>query len=531
MRTLARSLSVALVATVGVLVVALSWSMSTAVLLTATTALFMGGTSMPNPGAGYRQAMTNNFIDPFFGTHIPAGSQFTVTTPEEFAPFQGSLSFDDSVAQGVLDLAAAIEQHKDDALYIVGYSQSTRIQAITKRNIIAAAQAAGGEFDDYPDITFVMAADLNKPNGGLLSRLSPFGTAPFFEMTADGAAPTNSPENPSHPGDFALKSLDFSFVYDGFADFPVYPANLLAVANAIAGIEILHSTYPAQSGIGPGSPDVFFQGSYGDTDYYMISTELIPLLKPLESIGVPRPLLLFLDEPARVLIETGYERGISPGQPTTIGLIPFKNPITLALNLGQSVLVGIDDAAEDLGLGRPFSTQKSGPFGVGGPTGPIPDPTAVTAPAAQTLSPSAAEPSLSEWDTVSAARTTDRPADTSRIDPESNGVLSTELSTTGGPGGDAERVTDLTERLSDTGRVTDDQATPTANPRDPADRGLSDIDAPDVTASPPREQRVDQPAKTAADSATERAVTAADTATPRNTGEASSANAETAAAA
>src|SRR5512141_131092 len=105
MRRVARSLAVMLAAVVSVLALTVSWSLSTAVMLTATTALLMGGTSVPNPGAGYRQAMTDNYIDPFFGTSVLPGDQFTVATPEEFWPFVGSLTFDRSVAEGVTALA------------------------------------------------------------------------------------------------------------------------------------------------------------------------------------------------------------------------------------------------------------------------------------------------------------------------------------------------------------------------------------------------------------------------------------------
>src|SRR5262249_16003024 len=160
------------------------------------------------------------------------------------------------------------------------------------------------------DISFVLLANLNKPNGGMLKRLGP-GTIPILEMTADGATPTDSPQNPGDPDDYALNTKDFSFVHDGFSDFPVYPLNFLPLANAIAVITVLHSNYPFQTGISPTNPDVFYQGSYGDTDYYMIRTDIVPLISPLESIGVPRPLLLFWDEPVRVLIEAGYERETS----------------------------------------------------------------------------------------------------------------------------------------------------------------------------------------------------------------------------
>ena len=162
------------------------------------------------------------------------------------------------------------------------------------------------------------------------------------------------------------------------SDFPANPFNPLAVANAIAGVAFLHNTYPFQTEISPSNPKVFFQGACQDSRYYLLTNDLVPILRPLESIGVPKPILLFLNAPLQVLIETAYVRQISPGQPVPFRLT-FKSPVTVTKNLTKSLLVGFDDAAEDLGVGRPLHTLPEGPFGVGGPTGPVPDPSAPAA--------------------------------------------------------------------------------------------------------------------------------------------------------
>jgi hypothetical protein len=45
----------------------------------------------------------------------------------------------------------------------------------------------------------------------------------------------------------------------------------------------------------------------GDTNYYMISTPLLPMLIPLQ-LFVPTPLLKVIDALLRVLVELGYDR-------------------------------------------------------------------------------------------------------------------------------------------------------------------------------------------------------------------------------
>ncbi len=118
------------------------------------------------------------------------------------------------------------------------------------------------------------------------------------------------------------------------------------------------------------SSEALFQGKEGDTSYYLFPTELVPILMPLQMIGVPKPILSFFDEFFRVIIEDAYLRDVNPGVPTPASLLPIGDPIGLVLKLLAAIPVAIDNALEDLGLGRALGTTASGPFGVGGP--PLP---------------------------------------------------------------------------------------------------------------------------------------------------------------
>ena len=113
--------------------------------------------------------------------------------------------------------------------------------------------------------------------------------------------------------------------------------------------------------------EALFQGKEGDTTYYMFPTELVPILMPLQMIGVPKPILSFFDEFFRVVIDDAYLRDVNPGVPTAASLLPIGNPIGLVLKLLAAIPVAIDNALEDLGIGRVLGTTPSGPFGVGGP--------------------------------------------------------------------------------------------------------------------------------------------------------------------
>ena len=401
MRGIARSFWVGFLAVLGAVVVAISWTMTTAVQLQATTALIMGGTNNPDPVATYITDITKRHLDPF--GDLPYDLPVGVHTPEQFFPVFGRQTFDDSVAEGVLDLQDAIDANTPDAgdrVIIVGYSQSARIATIAKRDFIENYKPA--DPDATPIGGFVMLSNPGKPNGGILQRYKFLGTIPFFGITFDGDTPTNGPQNPDRS--YVAPTKDISFLYDGVSDHPVWALNFLALANALAGFVYLHGETPRAQ-----DPDLIYQGSAGDTDYYVIDSGIVPILRPLASLGVPHFLLSALNEPIQVMIESAYRRDLGPGVPVRASLLPHVDPITFAINLINSIPVGIDNALEELGVGRPLGTTPSGPYGVGGPQPPAPPVTTMTT--MSTLSASeAAEPDAPQVDSPAKAAPSAEPA-------------------------------------------------------------------------------------------------------------------------
>jgi len=85
-----------------------------------------------------------------------------------------------------------------------------------------------------------------------------------------------------------------------------------------------------------------------------------------------------LDPVLRVLVEAGYDRTTSPGQPTPFNPLYFPDPATLTTNLLIAVPTGLDNGLQDLGLGRVAGTTPvSNPYGVGGPTANTSTPPAI----------------------------------------------------------------------------------------------------------------------------------------------------------
>ena len=407
MRVIARSLGVAFIALLGAIGLAVAWTTTTAVQLLATTALIMGGTDHPLVGPKDSPSFVTDYLDNAVSLYInpsadagngTAGSVDNVVpvyTPEEFFPVYGSLPFNQSVEIGRQNLhtclsgsAACVYNDDplvdpnvpvtyppavDDDLVVFGYSQSAVVASLVKQDLIDNYVAGDQK-------SFLLVANPMRGNGGILMRGIMLPSIPFFGITFYGATPTDSEVlddngTPDDPTDdtYAYPTADYVQQYDGLGgDFPFRPFNLLATFNALAGYALLHGDVVNQP-----SSDALFQGKHGDTSYYMFPTELVPILMPLQMVGVPKPILSFFDEFARVLIEDAYLRDVNPGVATAASLLPFGDPIALALKLLAAIPVAIDNALEDLGVGRALGTTASGPFGVGGPPLPAP-PSALT---------------------------------------------------------------------------------------------------------------------------------------------------------
>jgi PE-PPE domain/PE family len=311
-------------------------------------ALIMGGSGEPIPTPDFIATNFNLFIKPFFQNFTPQA----LFTPEgNYALYTGvkSLTLDMSEAQGVQILDSAVTQQiaAGNVVVVKGESQSSTISSMVMP--LLAAQGV-------PDtkVSFVLTGDPNAPNGGLFERLDGL-SIPALGITFNGATPSD-----------LYPTTIWTQEYDGFADVPQYPINLLSDLNSLAGIYYVHPTYenltPTQIGSAIPLPT---QGPTMTT-YYMIPTQNLPLLDPLRSIPVVgnplrsipvvgNPLADLLQPDLKVLVNLGYgdpDYGWSQGPanvPTQFGLFPSlsdveKVPPLLALGTQQ----GITDFMHDV---------------------------------------------------------------------------------------------------------------------------------------------------------------------------------------
>src|SRR5829696_5920219 len=346
---------------------------SPAVKLSAdSTALIVCATTCPTPDDFVVESVKNQFIAP---THPGQDIEYVaVTTPEEFWPITGlvrlvglafgdprlfgpggpawpdepwwklsglfDLTPDQSLQAGVADLEAAMAAQGNDHLVIFGDSQAAGIANVEKRKL--AEQYPAGT--TAPDIDFVLAGDPNLPNGGLASRF-PGLYIPILDWAFNGPAPT----------DTQFDTVEINQQYDGGADFPLYPLNVVADLNAVLGFLYVHSypfdvSLPADATTSPA-----YQGTHGDTSYYFFQTQDLPLFAPLRMLGVPEALIDVIEPFFRVLVELGYDRSIPPWEPTPARLIPTLNPETVSTDLVNAIGEGINNAAALIGSPPPLS--------------------------------------------------------------------------------------------------------------------------------------------------------------------------------
>jgi hypothetical protein len=308
----------------------------------ATTALILGGTFDPVPDQLYLQAIFKTYIQPLFSSAANLG----LSTPEEFwpvTPTLGTLTFGESVGQGVAALNTAIS-HQITGLgnnaVVFGYSQSATIAT----NEINALMAAGSPYQGH--LNFVLVGDPNNPVGGILTRFPGF-YIPALDVAFNGATPPNSP----------YPTWIYTAQYDGIANAPQYPLNILSDINAFMGYFYVHGTYPMMMSTDvanavhlPTSPDYT-----GSTNYYMFMTQNLPLLQPIRDIPFVGPPIADIFQPdLRVLVDMGYA-DYGPGGnyaniPTPAGLFSLPNPFTVIPDLANGLWQGPYGAAVDIGV-------------------------------------------------------------------------------------------------------------------------------------------------------------------------------------
>jgi hypothetical protein len=304
----------------------------------------MGPTFIPDPSADpeYFRVVTEDFVGPTTNCKTGNCTLIPLVTPQELWPFTGldDLTFDQSIAVGVQLLTAELEKQiaasRPDPTVFLGNSQSATLLTLAKRNL--------GDLGtlDKSRLIFVLLANPNRPNGGLLARIQPT-SVPNSGVSAAVATPT----------DTAIPTIDITFQYDGVSDFPAYPSNILSVLNIMAGAYIHAGTTTTLNGyteaeLTAALNDPANRQIGGDTTYITIPAKSLPLVDLLRTFGAENRLSSFttpiadLIEPTmRILVELGYDR-TAYGRPQPVAPLPASNQLQMDALLSAAGSAGLD---------------------------------------------------------------------------------------------------------------------------------------------------------------------------------------------
>jgi len=262
------------------------------------TTYVVGGTN--GVGGGPSLAELHGYVAQGF---VPADpNTFGIDYPAQLWPVSGTVTLDDSVHQGLETLDDKV-QSTDGPITLVGTSQGAVVLNYEKLRLMA-------EDKPPPDVTFITVADPTNSDGGVLAKFAPLHI-PILEFTFT-PAPVATPYD----------TIEYVREYDGVADFPDHPLNLLADLNALAGGISLHPNY---GGLDPKADDVVVTHSTnalgGETTHYLFPTKNLPLTQPLRDLGVDPNLVDAIDKPLRTIIDAGYD-GPRPGRPAQPATAP-----------------------------------------------------------------------------------------------------------------------------------------------------------------------------------------------------------------
>jgi hypothetical protein len=318
-------------------------------------ALVMGGTANPGPDLGYVEAVAQGYLLPRFPA-LQLSNVFQQFTPEQFWPVTpqlGGLTLGQSVAQGVslLDSGIKAQLTLGNNVVVFGYSQS----ALVATDEIRALMAMGSGAPTSSQLSFVLTGDPNNPDGGLLERFTGF-YIPFLDVAFNGATPPNSP----------YPTAIYTVQYDGIADAPQYPLNVVSDLNAFLGYFYVHGTYPTLTAtqVAGAVPLPTSPGYTGSTQYYMVMTQDLPLINFIRAIPYAGPPIADIFQPdLRVIVDLGYgDIGPTGGYanlPTPGALIAIPNPITVTADLIIGAVQGPQAAIVDIAVESGLSSAAS----------------------------------------------------------------------------------------------------------------------------------------------------------------------------
>ncbi|HTQ16258.1 PE-PPE domain-containing protein [Mycobacterium sp.] len=286
-----------------------------------------------------------NVVNPYLVAQITQeynlpGGVGTVWQPSQFFPLSphlGNLTLGQSISQGVPYLDQAIQAEAgNNATNITVWTTSQ--SSVVATDEIRHLMSIGSPLQDQ--LHFILTGNPNNPDGGFFERFVGF-YVPGLDMYLNGATPPDSP----------YPTAIYTNQYDMAANFPQYILNPVSDINAIFGFAFgAHVYTPTDLGAAvqlPTSP-----GYTGQTTYYWIPTQNLPLVTPIRNLVIPPwddAIADLLTPDLRVLVDMGYASGNYANIPTPGHFFELPDPFTIIPDLATGAVQGVTAFAVDLG--------------------------------------------------------------------------------------------------------------------------------------------------------------------------------------
>ncbi|WP_085244378.1 PE-PPE domain-containing protein [Mycobacterium paraense] len=249
---------------------------------------------------------------------FPGTTPQVVNYPASIGIISGSLA-----APGVNDAIAMGQRALNDQImnaFTNGNGLPVRIAALSEGTLVVnrelAALAADPTAPPHSALQFAM---FNGPESGLFHVYLPNGfTVPFVDYTAQGVPNTQ---------------YDVSVVfgqYDFFGNPPDRPWDIPAWVNSLAAGIYNHNTTSLVSMSDAVQVSSSTSSLGGTVTTYMVPSPTLPMLFPLEQLGVPRPIVNGLNAFLQPIVDDGYS-SLTPNagpyflQGSLQGLPPLPN--------------------------------------------------------------------------------------------------------------------------------------------------------------------------------------------------------------
>jgi hypothetical protein len=254
----------------------------------ASATLVVGGTTFPTMTQQQMAMLTNTDSDDLVN----------VTYPAQLWPATEGLQLGPSVDIGTTNLLAAINATvtAGTTVAVWGISQGALVLDAAQRELAthpATAPAASS-------LIFIRVADPANPGNGMLSYVP---DAILSKILDYPSAARSAPES-------QYNTIIITNEYDGFADWPDRPWNLVADLNALVGLYYRHGQ-TAIADLADAPPQNITTATNGlgaTTTTYLLPSPVIPLTQPLRDAGVSASIVDRIDSIVVPIIHAGYSR-------------------------------------------------------------------------------------------------------------------------------------------------------------------------------------------------------------------------------